>query len=104
MKIYISRKSFDIKAPIDRREYETAAVSVREFIAEMVEKNYRIKPVKDTLESCIVVAQTEFSDGAIYIVNTTADKRYNSLDEEMNLREGDEVMLIKLKYVRGIIW
>ena len=70
----------------------------------MVTKNYRRKPVKDTLESCITLAQSEFQDGCIYIVNTTSDKRYSDLGENAGFREGDEIMLIKLKYVRGIIW
>ena len=48
MKIYICRKSIsDLKNPIIKQEYETACVSVGDFIKEMVEKNYRQKPVKE---------------------------------------------------------
>lgn len=105
MKIYILKKSIsDIKTPIVRTGYESAAKSVREFIAEMVTRNYKARPVKDALAECIDTASCEFSDGCIYIVNATKNVKYTSLDEDMNLHEGDEIMLIKLKYVRGIIW
>lgn len=105
MKIYILRKSLsDIKTPIVRREYETEASTVREFIGEMVSRNYKARPINDTLENCVSAALYDFSDGCIYVVDTTQNVKYADLDENMNLRDGDEIMLIKLKYVRGIIW
>lgn len=105
MKIYILRKSIsDIKTPIVKREYETEAITVRDFITEMVTRNYATRSIKETLENCIGDACYDFEDGCIYIVNTTQDVKYFSLGEDMKLRDGDELMIIKLKYVRGIIW
>ena len=105
MKIYILRKSISsLKTPIERKEYDTNATTVGEFISEMVEKNYSIRPIEDKLEDCVQAALYDFSDGCIYIVNSTQNIRYANLDEKLNLSEGDEIMLVKLKYVRGIIW
>ena len=105
MKIYICRKSIsDLKNPIIKQDYETACVTVGDFIQEMVEKNYRQKPVKDTLSDCQALALSEFADGSYYIVNQTQNKKYQSVDEAMQLSENDEIVLIKLKYVRGMIW
>ena len=105
MKIYVLRKSIsDLKNPIERREYDTNADTVRELITEMVSRNYCARPIKSPLDGCIEDDLYDFSDGCIYIVNVTQDIKYSSLDDKLNLREGDEVMLIKLKYVRGIIW
>ena len=77
---------------------------MREFISEMVTRNYSLCPIKDTLAQCIETALYDFSDGCIYIVNSTQGIKYESLDDDMKLRESDKVMLVKLKYVRGIIW
>lgn len=105
MKIYILRKSLsDIKTPIIKREYESNAHTVREFISEMVTRNFNSHPVKYTLAHCIDDACYDFCDGCIYIVNATQNVKYETLDEDMKLHEHDEIVLIKLKYVRGIIW
>lgn len=104
MKIYILKKSLsDLKNPIIKNEYETNAITVEEFISEMVTKNYNNK-VKDKIENCINLALTEFSDGSYYIVNQTKGIKYQSLKDNMKLDDNDEIILIKLKYVRGIVW
>lgn len=105
MKIYICQKSIsDLKNPIVKKEYETDAATVQAFIEEMVQKNYTKRPIADSLQECQSLAVSEFTDGSYYIVNTTKDRKYRSVDEETDFSEGDEVVLIKLKYVRGIIW
>ncbi|MDE5654536.1 MAG: hypothetical protein K2I46_02890, partial [Clostridia bacterium] len=104
MKIHILRKSISsLKTPIERKEYLTHAVTVREFLSEMVERNYKARPIEDKLEDCVQVALDDFSDGCFYIVNATQNNKYADLDEKLNLCDGDEIMLVKLKYVRGII-
>ena len=105
MKIYILRKSLsDLKNPIIKNEYQTEAVKVRDFIEEMVRKNYKAIPIKDTLENCIQAALDDFYDGCCYIINVTQNIKYASLEDAMHFCDGDEIMLVKLKYVRGIIW
>ena len=105
MKIYIARKSIsDLKHPVVRLEYRTDAATVEAFIREMVAKNYAGKPVPDSLADCQALAFSEFEDGGYYIVNVTKDIRYAALDETLCLSEGDELVLIKLKYGRGMIW
>lgn len=105
MKIYVLRKSIsNLKTPIEKREYDTQAESAREFISEMVERNYKVRPIDCSLEECVQMALDDFSDGCCYIVNATQNVRYGDLDERLELCEGDEIMLVKLKYVRGIIW
>lgn len=105
MKIHICRKSItDLKNPVIKNEYETNAVTVEDFICEMVEKNYRYKPVKDSLKECQSLAVSEFADGSYYIVNHTKHTRYASLGQKLETDENDEIVLIKLKYVRGMVW
>lgn len=105
MKIFILKKSIaDLKKPVVRVEYETDATTIRDFICEMTTKNYGKKRVKDTLAECCTVAQEEFVDGGYYIINKTRDFKYLSLDDKCEFADGDEVVLIKLKYVRGIVW
>jgi hypothetical protein len=70
----------------------------------MVERNYNSRPIEDKLEDCIQVALDDFTDGCFYIVNATQNIKYITLDEKLNLSNGDEIMLVKLKYVRGFIW
>ena len=70
----------------------------------MVERNYNTRPIEDNLEDCIQVALDDFTDGCFYIVNATQNIKYIALDEKLNLSEDDEIMLVKLKYVRGFIW
>lgn len=105
MKIYILKKSLsDLKNPIERIEYETEARTVEQFICEMVEKNYKRRPVKYTLSECKRLASDEFCDGGYYIVNQTKNHRYKDVAETVGFSAGNEVVLIKLKYVRGMLW
>lgn len=105
MKIFILKKSIsDLKNPIERVEYETEANTVEWFICEMVEKNYARRPVKDALAECKRLALDEFRDGGYYIVNQTKNHKYKDAAEPVGFAEGDEVVLIKLKYVRGMLW
>lgn len=105
MKINILRKSItNLKNPIIAAPYETSASSVREFIREMVTKNHSSRRVKDSLDDCIKIALEEFIDGGYYIVNTTRDIKYSSLEQSLEASEGDDLVLIKLKLLRGIIW
>ena len=104
MDIFILRKSItDLKNPIVKSEYVTHAETVGGFIREMVEKNYAVKPA-GTLDDCIQTALDEFSDGSYYIINNTKNIRYSAAEQATEMSDGDEIILIKLKYVRGIIW
>lgn len=104
MKIYIVKKSAgDIKGLNARCEYDTSAETVGGFIAEMVERNYAVNPIADTRENCVRAAQDDFTDGGFYIVNVKTGCKYAALDEHLNLSDGDEIALIKLKMLRGII-
>lgn len=105
MKIYILKKSIsDLKSPIVKCEYETEAKTVGEFICEMVENNYRKRKVNTPLDECKKVALDEFGDGSYYIINSTRDEKYSVAEQATDFNENDEVVLIKLKYVRGVIW
>lgn len=105
MDIYVLKKSLsDLKNPIVKCEYDTAAQTIGGFICEMVEKNYRKSKPNMPLDECKQLALDEFSDGSYYIVNTTKDIKYSVLEQATEFADGDEVVLIKLKYVRGIIW
>ena len=75
----------------------------KEFIKEMVIKNYN-KNIKDSIDLCINLAIDEFIDGSYYIVNKTKNIKYENILDELKIDEYDEIILIKLKYVRGIIW
>ena len=104
MKVYILKKSItDLKNPIIKKEFETNSKTVQDLIIEMVSKNYTNK-IKDSLTECIKYAIEEFIDGSYYIINKTKDINYKRIDEQLLLNEEDELILIKLKYVRGIIW
>lgn len=107
MKIYILKKSLsDLKNPIVKSEYVTDAYTVRDFICEMTEKNYLSleRGIGMSLDECKRFACDEFEDGSYYIVNTTKDIKYAALDRALDATDGDELVLIKLKYLRGIIW
>lgn len=104
MKIYIVKKSAgDIKGLTAKCEYDTSAATVGEFITEMIEKNYAVKPIDDSVENCVRAAKDDFSDGGYYIVKVKTGEKYTSLDESLELEEGDELALIKLKMLRGIV-
>ena len=104
MKIFILQKSItNLKNPIKKSEYNTEAKTIKEFIVEMVSNNYQ-NYKKGILSEHIDYALNEFMDGSYYIINQTRNIKYISLDDMMNISEGDEIMLIKLKYNRGFIW
>ncbi len=104
MKIYILRKSLsDLKNPIIKKEYDTNSLNIKDFITEMVIKNYN-KNIKDSIDLCINLAIDEFIDGSQYIVNKTKNIKDEHILDELKIDEYDEIILIKLKYVRGIIW
>lgn len=105
MNIFICRKSLsDLKNPVVRKEYFTSAATVEQLIREAVAKNYEKKPVKDSLADCQALAVSEFEDGGYYIVNATRNIRYSALSQNLQLCEGDELVFIKLKYLRGFVW
>lgn len=105
MDIFILRKSIsDLKNPIIRHAYVTHARTVGEFICEMVQKNYAARPVNMSLDECERTALDEFGDGSYYMINQTKNIKYSDVGQETEMSDGDEIVLIKLKYVRGIIW
>lgn len=104
MKIYILQKSLtDLKKPIIKKDYETFANTIKEFISEMVSKNYTTS-IRNSLDECISLALTEFTDGSYYIINQSKGIKYTNLNDEMDISPEDEIVLIKLKYIRGIVW
>lgn len=104
MKIFILQKSItDLKNPIIKKEYETSALTIRDLITEMVTKNYK-NYKKGILEDHITNALEQFIDGSFYIVNQSKNIKYINLDEDLNISCDDELVLIKLKYIRGFVW
>jgi len=104
MKIFILQKSItDLKHPIKKTEYYSEATTVKDFITEMVTKNYESYN-KGLLSEHIQLALEEFTDGSYYIVNQTKNIKYKSIDDLMKISANDEIILIKLKYIRGFIW
>ena len=131
MDIFILQKKSltDLKAPIQRNEYSTTAVTLGELIDEMVARNARKKPTAPDylaiFDGLTEAGETRFAYGSrkakyslaemqefarqafedkIYIVkNVTSGVQYGALDDPLNLTVGDEIALIKLKYVRGFI-
>ena len=105
MKIRLIQKSLsDPDRPVSHIECETSALTVRDFISESVSANYARKPARESLAECITLAEDNFVGSGFYIVNTTANHRYTALDEPLSASENDELAIIKLKYVRGMIW
>lgn len=103
MKIFILKKSVGALRDVGKTECETSASTVREFITERITANYDCA-VGMSLDECIENALFGFENSAFYIVNTTQDVRYRALDEALCLSGGDEIALIKLKYVRGVVF
>lgn len=105
MKIYLCRKSiFDLKKTITKEEYKTTTSTVKELLFEMVAKNYAAQPMNETLEDCLSLVADEFSDGGFYVVNKTKNIRYTTIEQNLLLSEEDELVFIKLKYIRGLVW
>ncbi len=131
MDIFILQKKSltDLKTPIRRNEYTTAAGTLGELIDEMVERNahkktdapdylsifdglteanetryaYNSRKAKYTLSDMQEFARQAFEDKIYLVKNVTSGVQYSSLDEPLNLNGGDELAFIKLKYVRGFI-
>lgn len=61
--------------------------------------NFKLK----NLEEYIEFAHQAFKDNIYYIINKTQDINYSSLDDFTNFNEKDEIVIIKLKYLRGMI-
>ena len=131
MDIFILQKKSltDLKTPIQRNEYSTAAVTLGELIDEMVAKNatkkknapdylaifdglteanetryaYGSRKAKYSLPEMQEFARQAFDDKIYLVKNVTSGVQYSSLDEPLDLNSGDEIAFIKLKYVRGFI-
>ena len=131
MEIFILQKKSmtDLKEPIRSNAYVTTAQTLGELIDEMVNKNTaKDKTAPDYLavfDDLTATAETRFAyekrkakfsvadmqafarqafDDKIYIVkNVTSGVQYSTLDEPLELTSGDEIAIIKLKYVRGLI-
>ena len=129
MNIFILQKSItDLKEPVVRKPYESEAKTLGEFICEMVNHNASKKTpqadkikIFDALENSDRIsygrdkrkfnsekmrefALSAFEDKLYIVKNTTQDIQYEALTQELNFREGDEIALIRLKYLRGVIW
>ncbi len=103
MIVKLLKKSLTAIKNTESVECETDAATVGEFIEERVRINYD-KSVGISLNECIENALFGFENSAFYIVNTTKDIKYAALDEELRLDDGDELAIIKLKYIRGVVW
>lgn len=130
MNIFIIQKSItDLKSPIKRVHFRTNAYSLREFITEMVVKNarkektdvdhidlfdaftkngsdtysYGRKKKKFSTDEMITFALDAFCDKIYMVKNMTKDVTYADVDQAVGFSENDEVVLIKLKYIRGVI-
>ncbi len=130
MKIFILQKSIaDIKSPTVRKIYETNAATVGEFICEMVDRNaaakakpcdkielfdaleksradryvYEDKKAKFSPADMREFALQAFADKIYLIKNVTKNINYESISDLTEFSENDEIALIKLKYVRGVI-
>lgn len=131
MNIFILQKSItDLKAPIIRKPYDTNAETLGDFICEMVERNATAKPAAvDRIELFDAIIENggdrfsydgkkrkfsvadmrdfalqAFEDKIYLVKNVTKDITYEAIAQDMQLSENDEIALIKLKYVRGVIW
>lgn len=131
MQVYILQKSItDVKSQMTRKPFVTQATTLGQFICEMVEKNATAKDVpanrielfdalvasgndrisygteKKTFsaEEMKEFALQAFADKVYLVKNVTKDILYEGVAQDMQLSEGDEIALIKLKYIRGAIW
>lgn len=131
MNIFILQKSIaDLKAPIIRKPYDTNAETLGDFICEMVERNATAKPAdvdrielfdaltangadriaydgkraKFSVADMRDFALRAFEDKIYLVKNVTKDITYEAIAQDMRLSENDEIALIKLKYMRGVIW
>ncbi|MCM1295999.1 MAG: hypothetical protein NC311_10700 [Muribaculaceae bacterium] len=130
MNIFILQKSItDLKAPVIKKPFDTRAATLGEFICEMVDKNASAKPdAVDKIELFDALADSAdrityerkkrkfsvremrdfalsaFGDKIYMVKNVTKDVLYETTAQSTEFSENDEIALIKLKYVRGVIW
>ncbi len=130
MNIFILQKSIsDIKSPTVRKPYETSAATLGEFICEMVDRNatakaksqdkielfdaleksradryvYEGKKAKFSAAEMREFALQAFADKIYIIKNVTKNITYETVSDLTRFSENDEIALIKLKYMRGVI-
>lgn len=131
MRVFIVKKNImNLKSSTLKKEYFTEASTVKEFLIEMIKMNYsdnrnedalselynefknecgkitysRNKSKEYNLDELIEVAINSFNDGMIVFKNITKDIVYKSIDQELNFNEDDEIVLVRMKMVRGIVW
>ena len=129
-KIFLLQKSItDLRSPLRKIPYETSAVTLRELLYEMVEKNergenvetdllalfdklnergngrfvYENKKAKFSLPQMQEFVCTAFEDNVFLVKNVTKQIQYESLSQNLEVSENDEIALVKLKYIRGMI-
>lgn len=129
-KIFLLQKSItDIKSPVRKIPYETNAVTLRDLLYEMVEKNakgerevtdlialfdklterggerfvYENQKAKFSVPQMKEFVCTAFEDKVFLVKNVTKQILYESLCRNLDVSENDEIVLIKLKYMRGMI-
>ena len=130
MTIFILQKSItDLKAPVRRCAFHTEAETLQAFLGEMIEKNARTKKTnaeyirlfdefsenkaerfvyerkreKFSVPAMQEFAYTAFADKLFLVKNVTQNVLYEDLGQRLNLHEGDEIALIRLKFIRGPI-
>ena len=131
MRVFIVKKNImNLKSSTLKKEYFTEASTVKEFLIEMIKKNYSNNKNEDALselynefknecgtitysenkskeynlDELIEVAINSFNDGMIVFKNITKDIVYKSIDQELNFNRDDEIVLVRMKMVRGIVW
>ena len=131
MRVFIVKKNImNLKSSTLKKEYFTEASTVKEFLIEMIKKNYSNNKNEDALselynefknecgkitysenkskeynlDELIEIAINSFNDGMIVFKNITKDIVYKSIDQELNFNRDDEIVLVRMKMVRGIVW
>lgn len=118
MKFYVNIKGVSNKK-IEKREYEfeETFANVQEFLIAMVksekkrqdeklmedDKFREVFPVKaESLEKATDNALQSFQDGLFALF--VDDKKYEKLDEEIDIHEGSEVTFVRLTFLAGRMW
>ena len=121
-KIFLLQKSItDLRSPLRKIPYETSAVTLRELLYEMVEKNergenvetdllelfdklnergngrfvYENKKAKFPLPQMQEFVCTAFEDNVFLVKNVTKQIQYESLSQNLEVSENDEIALVK---------
>ncbi len=130
MEVYILQKSVsDPRSPVRRVPYRTQAVTLRDLLCEMVQKNagaetagpdplkrldewlrgggerltFGRERVKFSPEEMREFVCAAFEDKVFLVRNVTRGRQYEALSERLELGEHDELVFVKLKYLRGMI-